>query len=177
MKTEIIIEKFTEALREKFLWLLLVMALLWSAVPARAQIGTYVTPRINTVFNQWVTNGGSYTLYGTNWLSPSAWHNINWMLSEAGTNNIGTNQVGGFFTGSAGSGNSYTNSAAGTNFVYSSTLLGWTNNLTATTNSTGTWTNMTQNVGDGWLWFKGTFTVLSTNVGGFNLQIDQIVTP
>ena len=145
---------------------------------SNAQVtGTYVVPRINTVFNQWVTNGGSYTFYATNWLSAQGWHNVNWQLSELGTNNIGTNLVPVSFFGSAGNGNSYTNTAAGTNFVYSTALLTWPNALTAATNSTGNWTNLTQNVADNWLWFKGTFTVGSTNVGGFNLQIDEVITP
>jgi hypothetical protein len=156
--------------------------LLALALPARAQVGTYVAPRINTVFNQWVTNTGSYTFLATNWLNASGWHNVNWQISEVGTNNIGTNMVPVSIFGSAGSGNSYTNAAAGTNYVYTSpALLVWPNNLTATTTSSGTWTNLTQSAGDSWLWYKGTFTVTCTNtgspLGGFYLQIDQIVTP
>ncbi len=160
--------------------LIMTLALCLCASVAKSQgIGTYVTPRINTVFNQWVTNGGSYTFYGTNWLNPSGWHNVNWQLSELGTNSIGTNQVPISFYGSAGSGNNYTNAAAGTNFVYTAQpLLTWLNNLTATTTSSGNWTNLTQGVGDNWLVYKGTTTVVCTNAGsGFYLQIDEVITP
>jgi hypothetical protein len=157
------------------------------AISASAQVGTYVAPRINTVFNQPVSNTVTYTFYGTNWLNMTGWHNMNWIFSEyaygpGGTNQIGTNQLAVNLYGSPGNGNNYTNAAAGTNFVFIPTpLQNWTNNLTASnTLAAGFWTNTTQNLGDGFLWFKGAVTVGCTNAAvsnQFYLQIDQIITP
>lgn len=158
---------------------------------AQAQIGTYVAPRITTVFNQWVTNTGgafTYSFIATNWLSPSAWHNCNWYVSQWGTNMVGTNTLTINIYGCPGSGNNYTNAAVGTNYAYTvQPLLSWYQNLSAYTNgltwtNSPTWTNQTQNTLDGFLWLKGTIAVANTNFcnsvpNGYYLQIDQILTP
>lgn len=158
--------------------LLLALVALLAIESAEAQIGTYVTPRPYTVYNSFVTNGQSITFYGTNYLNYSGYHNVNWFLSEYGTNNIGTNLVGITIAGSFGSGNNYTNPAAGTNYLYTGTLIAWTNAPTVATNTTTpAWTNITQSLGDGMLLFKGTATVTCTNAGGFWLQIDEVITP
>jgi len=187
-----LIKKIVGAARTKIMLLLLALLLAFSLQPsAFGQVGTYVTPRISTVFNQWVTNQGTYTFYATNYLCMSGWHNVNWQISEWGTNNMGTNFLPINIYGSSGSGNNYTNAAAGTNFVYTSSgliapwpgAIGGTGaaGLASNTNTLfGIWTNMTQNVADGFQVFKGTFTVGATNsatIAGFNLQIDEVITP
>ena len=189
-----IIKNIVAALEDKFLLLILILALFLSAAPSRAQVtGTYINPRITTVFNQPVTNGGNYTFIATNWLNASGWHNVNFILSEIATNwisglpttnNIGTNQIGILLYGSAGSGNNYTNAAAGTNFVYTlNPILTWSNNITATNIISGIWTNLTQGVGDSWLLYKGTIACTLTNANATAvtnatwLQIDAVITP
>jgi len=170
---------------KKFTVSLGLLAALFMAAPAQAQ--TYVVPRVYTAFNGFVTNGVTYTGFLTNQLNPIGWHNGNFLLSEYSpyggtTNGIGTNQV--FFNlyGVVGPNNNYTNPAAGTNFALTyNPLLTWNNNITASNTYVGSSTNINQAQGDGYGVYKYSFTVVATNnpgnYGGFNVQLDWLVTP
>ena len=100
-------------------------------LPARAQIGTYVTPRPYVLWSGTLTNGQTVTpTLLTNQLNYSGFHRLGLQLTLASTNAfVGTSNLVVTVNPSVGTGNGYTNQWVGTNLVFTTTgPISWTNN-------------------------------------------------
>ena len=168
---------------------------LWASVvqPAQAQIGTYVVPRVYTLWYGTLTNAQSITnvVTFTNMLNMSGWHNIDlWATyAPAYQTNVGmwASNIALSLDFSPGTGNLYSNSVTGS----TNTSAGWSNNVVWTTSHPWTWTlpntgnqtniyvtNIPAFFGDGVMWFKGSWlTSATTNQNGAQIQFDVTLTP
>lgn len=164
--------------------------------PLQAQIGTYVTPRLTTIYTNTITAAvTSPMVTGTNFLNYSGFHQPAFVLTITATNTLqapngASASTNGaltlFFDQVIGPGSGYTNSLLGTNVAITTTQpLQWTVLLGGNTNyPTQTYTNLVTitNLGASFAdsipaWRLTKITTVVTNPSGFNIQLDQSIAP
>jgi hypothetical protein len=172
---------------KKILSILLILSSICLAPRAFAQYsGAYVNPRPFVLYTGSLTNSqviaNAFTL--TNLLNYSGFHRVGlWLTINPGTNNANRNSnLWINVSASFGSGGGYTNSALGTNIMYTTTpVVTWTN-VYNQSNTIVAFTNLDWPVADSVLYLQGTIGTSSTNndlgtPAGAAVQIDGVVTP
>jgi len=163
------------------------------ALTASAQIGTYVTPRITTLYTNTITTSATNPgVIGTNFLNYSGFHTPAFVLTITATNTLqapngASASTNGaltlFFDQVIGPGSGYTNSLLGTNVAITTTqrtvlLGGNTNYPTQTYTNLVTITNLGASFADSIpAWRLTKITTVVTNPSGFNIQLDQSIAP